>query len=133
VKNLQKALELNPDFPEAANHLGYMWAERGENLDQARALIEKAVKAEPESEAYLDSLAWVLFKQGKPGEALPHMLKAVAISEKENSPDATLYDHLGDIQAALGHSALARDAWSKALKLEENKEIQHKLEGGDDP
>ena len=47
-----------------------MWAERGENLREAREMIEKAVKAEPKNAAYLDSMGWVLFKLGKPEEAL---------------------------------------------------------------
>jgi tetratricopeptide (TPR) repeat protein len=128
VKYLQKALELNPDFPEAANYLGYMWAERGENLERAKALIEQAVKANPTSDAYLDSLAWVLFKLGKPREALEQMLKAVAIAEAEKKPDATLYDHLGDIHFALGDREKARAAWGEALKLGPNEDIRKKLE-----
>ncbi len=128
VKYLQKALEMDPNFAEAANHLGYMWAERGENLERARELIERAVKAEPKNEAYLDSLAWVLFKLGKPREALPFMLQAVALAEAQNAPDATLYDHLGDIQAALGNTREARAAWGKALALSPTPELQRKLD-----
>ena len=128
VKYFEKALELKPDFYEAANYLGYMWAERGENLERARALIELAVKAEPKNNAYLDSLAWVLFKLGKPKEALPYMLQAVQIAEDEKEKDVTLYDHLGDILMAMGDREKAREAWRKALALGPNEEIQRKLE-----
>ena len=76
------------------NYMGYMWAEHGMKLDQAKALIEKAIKAEPKNAAYLDSLGWVLFKLNQPKEALGHILKAVELSEE---PDPTLLDHLGDI------------------------------------
>jgi len=131
VKYLKKALELDPDFPEAANHLGYMWAERGENLQPAKELIARAVKAEPENDAYLDSMAWVLFKLGRAREALPYMLKAVEISERNKNLDATLYDHLGDIYMALGERFQAHEAWGKALKLGPNKEIQGKFDGGE--
>jgi tetratricopeptide (TPR) repeat protein len=127
VKCLQKALELNPDFPDAANHLGYMWAERGENLERAHALIAVAVKAEPKNEAYLDSMAWVLFKLGKPRDALPFMQQAIGIAEAAKQPDATLYDHLGDIHFALGNRGEARKAWSAALKLKPDPEIEKKL------
>jgi len=48
------------------NYLGYMWAERGVNLPKARELIEKAVKLEPKNAAYLDSLAWVIYKLDQP-------------------------------------------------------------------
>ena len=62
------------------------------------SMIAKAVEIEPDNAAFLDSLAWVLYKQNKPQEALAPMLKAI---EKNKKPDATLFDHLGDIYAAL--------------------------------
>lgn len=127
VKYLQKALELDPDFPDAANHLGYMWAERGENLERAHELIAVAVKAEPKNEAYLDSMAWVLFKLGKPRDALPFMQQAIEIAETAQTPDATLYDHLGDIQSALGNKDAARQAWATSLKLKPDPAIEQKL------
>ena len=57
---LKKTLELSPDYTPALNYLGYMWADRGEKLEEAKAMIEKALKAEPKNGAYLDSMAWVL-------------------------------------------------------------------------
>ncbi len=121
----KKCLALSPDFSEAMNYLGYMWADRGVNLTEARDLIEKAVKLEPKNAAFLDSLGWVLFKLDKPKEALPHLLKAIELSEE---PDATLFDHLGDVYLALRQPDKAREAWEKALTLDsvENKE---KLQG----
>ena len=94
-------------------------------LDKARELIEKAVKAEPKNAAYLDSMAWVLFKLNQPAEALPYALKAAELSEQ---PDATVYDHIGDIYAALKQPEKAREAWRKSLALEPNEEIRKKLE-----
>lgn len=127
VGYFRKSLELDPDLVEAFNYLGYMWAERGENLNEAHDLIEKALKADPRNAAYLDSMAWVLFKQNKPAEALPYMKKAIELTPE---PDATLLDHLGDILAAMKKPAEARDAWQKALKLEPKDEIRKKLEAG---
>jgi len=127
VKDLEKALEMKPDYAEAANFLGFMWAERGENLDRARELIELAVKAEPENAAYLDSLAWVLFKQGHVKEALPIMKKVIDLTAVKE-PDPILYDHLGDIQFALGDTAGARNAWTKSLELKADDEVRRKLD-----
>ncbi len=124
-KYFEKSLKLAPDSAEVMNYLGYMWAEHGLKLDQARDLIEKAVKAEPKNAAYLDSLAWVLFKLNKPGEALPNALKAVELSDE---PDPTVYDHLGDIYAALKETDKAREAWKKSLSLEQNDDVKKKLE-----
>lgn len=123
-KYFRKSIELSPNFAESLNYLGYMWAERGENLREARTFIEKAVALEPDNAAFLDSMAWVLFKQGEPREALPWMEKAIA---RADEPDATLFDHLGDICAAAGQRAKARDAWRKSLAVEFNEQVSRKL------
>lgn len=123
-KHFEKCLKLSPDFAEAQNYLGYMWAERGTNLARARELIEKAVSQQPTNAAFLDSLGWVIFKQGNAREALPKIQKAIELNKE---PDATLYDHLGDIQAALNQPAKARESWKKSLEIEPNKEIEKKL------
>lgn len=124
----EKSLQLAPNFAEAQNYLGYMWAERGMKLEKARELIEKAVKAEPKNAAFLDSMGWVLFKLNQPGEALPYILKAAELSEQ---PDATLYDHLGDTYAALKQPEKAREAWRKSLAIEPNDEVRKKLAASD--
>ena len=123
-KLMLKSLELSPNYAEAQNFLGYLWAEHGTNLPVARQLIEKAVQTDPDNPAYLDSLAWVLFKQGLANEALPHMLKAVELTEK---PEAVMYDHLGDIHFALKQDKKAREAWQKSLSLESNEAVRKKL------
>jgi tetratricopeptide (TPR) repeat protein len=125
TKYFEKCLEMEPDFAEAQNYLGYMWAERGENLERAKILIEKAVKQEPENAAFLDSMAWVLYKLNQPKPALEWMLKAMKHIEEE---DATLYDHLGDIYASMKDYGKAREAWDKSLKIEVNTEVKKKLE-----
>lgn len=121
----RKCLEMAPDFAEALNYLGYMWAERGERLEEARAMIQKAVKLEPENAAFLDSMGWVLFKLNQPKEGLEYLLLAIKHSEE---PDPTLYDHLGDIYATLKQDEQAREAWRKSLSIEANEEVRKKLE-----
>ncbi len=118
------SLKLIPDFAEVLNYLGYMWAERGENLSEAKTMIEQALKQEPENAAFLDSMAWVLFKLNQPKEALEFQLKALKFQKE---PDATLHDHLGDIYAALKQTEQARAQWEHALTLEPSEAIQKKL------
>ncbi len=120
----EKCLQLAPDFHEAQNYLGYMWAEQGTNLHRARELIEQAVQAEPENAAYLDSLGWALFKLGQLPEALEAMHRAIQFADP---PDPTLFDHLGDIHQALGEKEAARAAWQKSLEIEPNDAIRRKL------
>ena len=124
-KHFYKCLELSPDSADAMNYLGYMWAERGIKLEQAHMLIQRAVELEPANAAFLDSLAWVLFKLNQPKNALALLLRAIELTEE---PDATLYDHLGDIYASLEEFAQARAAWRKSMNLEPNEHILRKLE-----
>jgi tetratricopeptide (TPR) repeat protein len=124
-KLFRKSLALSPDFAEALNYLGYMWADRGEHLEEAQTMIEKAVKLEPENGAYLDSLGWVLFKLGRSEEALDWLRQAI---EHNEEPDATLFDHLGDVHAALHQLEKAREAWRKSLAVEANEAVRKKVE-----
>lgn len=125
AENLQKCIDLNPNFGEGLNYLGYMLADRGEQLPRAKSLIEKAVRLEPGNGAYVDSLGWVLFKQKQPQQALPYLLKAVALSPE---PDATILDHLGEVYMALHQSAKAIEAWKKSLSIESSPEVKKKLD-----
>lgn len=125
VAALEQSLNLKPDFDESLNHLGYMWAERGENLQLAHDMIQQAVKAEPENPAYLDSLGWVLFQLKRPAEALNWLEKAVKLLPE---PDATVLDHLGDVLATLGKRDEAREAWRKSLEIEPTEAVRKKLE-----
>ena len=124
-KYFKNSLQLAPDSPETLNYLGYMWAEHGMKLDQAKDYIAKALKTEPRNAAYLDSMAWVLFQLHQPKPALDYALKALQNSEEE---DATLYDHLGDIYNALGQKDKARQAWNKSISLETSDVVRKKLD-----
>ena len=123
-KYFQKCLEISPAFAQALNYLGYMWAEHDRNLEKAREMIAKALKAEPDNGAYLDSMGWVLFKLNQPKEALDYVLRA---SRGLDKPDATVYDHLGDIYQALKLPQKAREAWEKSLTAESNDQVRKKL------
>jgi tetratricopeptide (TPR) repeat protein len=122
--HFRRCLEMKADFAEALNYLGYMWADQGVNLDEARELIERAVELEPENAAFLDSLGWVWFRLGDAERALPWLEKAVALAEE---PDPVLFDHLGDVYQALGRQEEARELWRRALELGANPEIERKL------
>jgi tetratricopeptide (TPR) repeat protein len=125
ARAFEKALQLSPEFTDAMNYLGYMWADLGTNLDKALPLLEKAVKAEPKNAAYLDSLGWVYYKLNRNTEALEYILKAVELSPE---PDEVLLEHLGDVNAALGRKQEALQAWEKSLSIEAKEEVRKKLE-----
>jgi len=69
-------------------------------------------------------------KQGDAKAALEPMRKAVELNDE---PDATLFDHLGDIYAALNQREKAREAWRKSLQIEPSKTIEQKLKEPDPP
>jgi tetratricopeptide (TPR) repeat protein len=121
----EKSLKLAPDLPETLNYYGYMLADRGVKLDRARAMIERAVQLDPDNAAYVDSLGWVLFRLGKLQDGLAQEQKAIGLSGDD--PDPTLYDHLGDIYAALKQPDKAREAWKKSFSLEPNEDVRKKI------
>jgi tetratricopeptide (TPR) repeat protein len=125
VQSFRKSLALAPDSAETLNYLGYLWADRGENLEEAHTMIEQALRLEPDNAAYLDSLAWVLFKLGRPGEALPPMRRSIELSDE---PDPVLFDHLGDILVAVGQTDEARAAWEKSLAAKPDEQVRKKLD-----
>jgi tetratricopeptide (TPR) repeat protein len=129
-KYFEKCLILAPEDAEALNYLGYMWAEKGEKLDRARSMIERAVKSDPTNAAFLDSLGWVLFQLGQPREAVEYLLQAIA---QDTKPDATVFDHLGDAYAALNEMAKAREAWRKSLAIESSVLVKKKLDASTAP
>jgi tetratricopeptide (TPR) repeat protein len=108
---LQSLIDRDPSNADALNSLGYMLAERGVRLPEAVTLIERALKVEPENPAYLDSLAWALFKQGNAEKAEAPMRKAADARPDES----VIQDHLGDVLARRGKHGEAVAAWERAL------------------
>ena len=118
-----KCLSKTPDDATTLNYLGYMWAEQGQKLDKAFKWIQKALELEPESEAILDSMGWILYQKGKPEDALPFLEKA---QEKLTEPDPTILEHLGDVYEALGQHKKAPEIWKRSLEIEFNEKVFNK-------
>ena len=112
---LNKILSRSPDDHEALNFLGYTWADKGINLDKAERLIASALTTDGKNPAYLDSMAWVLFKKGNFKEAIKYIDKA--ISEEGDSIDSVLLDHAGDIYWADGQKEKALKFWKEASEI----------------
>jgi tetratricopeptide (TPR) repeat protein len=128
----ERLLKVKPEHAAAMNYLGYYWADRGENLEKARAMIQKAVDLDPGNGAYLDSLGWVLYKLDRLEEAEKFLKEAAALTPD----DPTILDHLGDVAIRKGEVDKARDLWRKALTMKPEdggKKLEEKLrkaEGG---
>ncbi len=130
VVTFQRLLELSPDHTPTLNYLGYMWAEEGENLEQAIALIRRAVAQEPDNGAYVDSLGWAYYQLGRYEEAREHLEWAARLVPN----DATIFEHLGDLYKALNNLEQARDSYRTALDLQadNSEELQRKLQNLDE-
>ncbi|RKY40801.1 MAG: hypothetical protein DRP85_07915 [Candidatus Makaraimicrobium thalassicum] len=125
IKILEEIVSGECDLPEVYNYLGYIYAETGENLDRAIALIKKALAIEPENGAYIDSLGWAYYKKGMLDEALEQISKAIEYLPE----DPTIRDHLGDVYFAKGELEKAGLQWELALKLtpSNKKEVEKKM------
>mgnify|MGYP003382528108 FL=1 len=128
--DFRKALELNPTQPQVLNYLGYGLVDRGENLDEALGMIEKAVAADPEQGYIIDSLAWARFKLGRYAEALEPMERASLLEPV----DPIVTDHLGDVYWMNDRKLEARFQWRRALSFKpteaDKARILRKLEVG---
>jgi tetratricopeptide (TPR) repeat protein len=123
-KCFRMVIQLSSDHADAYNTLGYMFAERGINLDEAMTLIKKAIYLRPGAGYMVDSLGWVYFKKGQYDTALKYLLRA----EKSSTEDATLFDHLGDTYKELGQKDKAHEYWNRAYKMDQEiKGLKEKL------
>lgn len=135
-KEFRRVIEAEPNNAGALNYLGYMFADRGVRLTEAHDLISKALKQDPGNGAYLDSLGWVLYKQGKLSEAAKMLEEATAKVPR----DPTIQDHLADVYFKMNRVKDAVAAWQKSVKEWESSpqaereamditKVQKKLEG----
>jgi tetratricopeptide (TPR) repeat protein len=110
-REFRRLIERDPMNATALNYLGYMLADRGVRLDEAITLIERALKVEPDNPAFLDSLGWALFKNGRTDDAEAPLRKAAAELQKQS----VIQDHFADVLAKRGKTDEAVAAWQRAL------------------
>ncbi len=108
---LRDRLAADPLDANVLNSLGYMLAERGERLDEAVGLVQRALKVEPANPSFLDSLGWAYFRQGRLDLAERPLTDAAA-SMPANS---VILDHLGDLRFKQQRYGDAAAAWERAL------------------
>jgi tetratricopeptide (TPR) repeat protein len=139
IRYMRIVLGLNPDHASALNYVGYTFAERGENLDEAEAMIARALELRPDDGYITDSLGWVyymrarpLLEQGNVKEARLWLGRAVDELEraaKLTGGDPVISEHLGDAHLALGEKQRALEYYEEAVRLEPRPEEQPDLHG----
>jgi tetratricopeptide (TPR) repeat protein len=123
----RKSIALDPaSAADAYNYLAYMWAEHNMHLDEAEQMIKLALQADPNNGAYIDTLGWLEFREGKLDQALIDLLRA---AQKLTRDDPVVFEHIGDTFAKMNKTAQALDAWQKALNLDpKNKNLSEKID-----
>lgn len=107
----RSVLAADPKSAEALNDLGYMFAERGQKLDEAVDLLSRALAIDPGNPSFLDSLGWAYFKQARLDRAQPPLERAAAALPK----NSVILDHLGELYFQQKQYAHAVTAWDRAL------------------
>lgn len=109
--DLRIAIQLNPDDPNSANYLGYLLADHNQSLVESDFLITKALRQDPTNPAYLDSRAWLRYRQGRFTSALSDIDTAMS----NGHVDPTIQQHKALILEALGRTTEARTIWRHLL------------------
>lgn len=120
--DLTLALDLSNEHPLVLNYLGYSWIEQHRRLDEALAMIEKAVERRPNDGFIVDSLGWARYRLGEYEIAVKYLERAAELQPS----DPTINEHLGDALWKVGRRIEARYQWSHALSMdpeERRKEI----------
>jgi len=122
--DLRKVLATDPDNVAALNALGYTLADRTSRYAEALELIDRARVAEPDNAAIIDSYGWVLYRLGRPQEAVVQLRRALAMQK-----DPEIAAHLGEVLWVMGDKQEARKYFDQARKLEpDNRSLQRALE-----
>jgi tetratricopeptide (TPR) repeat protein len=106
------------------NYLGYLLADRGQQLDEAIRLVRRALDLEPDNPNYLDSLGWAYFRRGDLDQAERYLAPAA----QQLPRNSTIQDHMGDVLAKRGRWQDAIAAWTRALETADSDTSKATLE-----
>jgi tetratricopeptide (TPR) repeat protein len=109
---LRSVIAAKPNYYHAYNALGFSFAERNVQLDEARQLILKALEMAPDDPFIVDSLAWVEFRTGNSVEALRLLRGAF-----KSRPDPEIAAHMGEVLWTMGQRAQALSVWQQGAEL----------------
>jgi Flp pilus assembly protein TadD len=110
-KDLRRVIKVKPAFAEAYNALGYTFADRNERLDEAQALLDKALSLDPDSAFILDSAGWLSYRRHDLTKAEELLRRALSLRD-----DPEIAAHLGEVLWAEGRRGEAESLLQKALR-----------------
>ena len=115
---LNKAIKLKPDFAAAYNALGYSYADRNIKLNEAKSLIEMAIRLSPEDHYIMDSLGWVYYRLGDMQRATEQLRRAYTIQQ-----DPEIAAHLAEVLWKQGQRDEAQKILDQALSANPDNEV----------
>jgi len=111
---MEQVLKIDKGNQVTLNNYSYYLSLRGDSLDKAERMSLVCVELDPLNHTYLDTYAWVLYKQNKFDKALIQIEKAYRNGGSQN---AVIIEHYGDILFKLGQAEQANEKWNEAIKL----------------
>lgn len=118
---MRRIIELTPDNANAYNSLGYTFADRNVNLDEAEELLEQALELEPDNPYILDSVGWYLYRTGDYSGAVEYLRRSWY-----QLPSGEVAAHLGEVLWMMQRKDEARDVWKQGLAQEPDNEVLQK-------
>ena len=142
IRTMELVLERNPDHAGALNYVGYTLAERGTDLDEAEAMVARALELRPDDGYITDSLGWIYYQKARPlfaegrteeaNEALDRAVEELTRAADLAPGDPVITEHLGDALLLSGDREGALEMYEEAVRLvpriEEQPELFDKLE-----
>ena len=117
-RDLRAYLKLKPKSAQGLNALGYILANRTNRIREARELVSRALKLDPDNPMILDSMGWVEYRSGKLEAALRYLQRAHHLM-----PDPEIAAHLGEVLWKMGREAEARELWARSLEANPDSDI----------
>jgi len=114
ITEMRRVLAIDADHAQALNYLAYTYAELGQNLEEAEQLAIRAMRAQPNDGYILDTLGWVLFKQGRVEDAIQYLEAAFRLKPEES----IIAEHLGDAYYVFELSDKAKQMYLRAAASE---------------
>ena len=107
-----------PDEAMVLNNYAYYLSLEDKQLGKAEEMSRRSLAKEADNYTYIDTYAWILFKQKKYAEAKEYIDKALEVmGENIDANDATIIEHAGDIYAKNGQKERAMEFWQQAANL----------------
>jgi tetratricopeptide (TPR) repeat protein len=125
LREMEEVLTIEPENAEALNFIGYSYADKGINLDEAERMIKRAMELKPGNGYIIDSLGWVYYRQNKIEKAIKYLEDAFHITPK----DPTIAEHLGEVYEKTGRREEALEMYRRSLELNpENDSLKEKID-----